>query len=77
MVSSIRGDTSTNCYSRNKKRYNFLWSYKKICINRTTTTMPIKHCGLGIIDIETQCKAIKWAVLSKFLRDKQQHNGQK
>ena len=31
--------------------------------------MPIKEGGLGIIDIETQCKAIKCAVLSRFLKD--------
>ena len=49
--------------------YNFLWSYKKVRVNRITTTMPIKDGGLGIIDIETQCKAIKCAVLSKFLND--------
>ena len=37
-----------------------------------TTTMPILIGGLGIIDIETQCKAIKCAVISKFLNDLQQ-----
>ena len=31
--------------------------------------MPIAAGGLGIIDIETQCKAIKCAVISKFLKD--------
>ena len=31
--------------------------------------MPKKDGGLGIIDIETQCKAIKCAILSKFLKD--------
>ena len=46
--------------------YNFLWSYKKIRINRITTTMPINEGGLGIIDIESQCKAIKCAILSKL-----------
>ena len=49
---------------------NFLWIYKKIRINRTTVTMPIKEGGLGIIDIETQFKAIKCAiVLSNHLED--------
>ena len=51
--------------------YNFLWSFKKTRINMTTTTMPIKAGGLAIIDIETQCKAIKCAVVAKFLRDRQ------
>lgn len=51
---------------------NFLWIYKKIRINRTTVTMPIKEGGLGIIDIETQFKAIKCAILSKFLRESAQ-----
>ena len=37
-----------------------------------TTTMPIAAGGLGIIDIETQCKAIKCAVISKVLKDLQQ-----
>ena len=49
--------------------HNFLWSFKKIRLNQVTTTMPIKDGGLGIIDIETQCKAIKCAILSKFLKD--------
>ena len=31
--------------------------------------MPIKEGGLGIIDIETQCKAIKCAILAKFIKD--------
>ena len=46
-----------------------MWSYKKIRVNRITTTMPIKDGRLGIIDIETQCKAIKCTALSKFLKD--------
>ena len=49
--------------------YNFLWGYKRIRINKITTTMPIREGGLGIIDIKTQCKAIKCAIISKFLRD--------
>ena len=49
--------------------YNFLWNFKKVRINMITTTMPIMIGGLGIIDIETQCKAIKCAVISKFLND--------
>ena len=49
--------------------YNFLWNFKKIRVNRVTTTMPINEGGLGIIDTETQCKAIKCAILSKFLKD--------
>ena len=32
--------------------------------------MPIKEGGLGIIDIETQCKAIKCAILAKFIKDR-------
>ena len=72
MVPSMRGDTSTNCYTRNK-RYIFLWSYKKICINRVTTAMAIQDGRLGTIDIETQCKAIKCAILSKFFRDIQEN----
>ena len=31
--------------------------------------MPKKDDRLGIRDIETQCKAIKCAILSKFLKD--------
>ena len=34
--------------------------------------MPVTIGGLGIIDIETQCKAIKCAVIAKFLRGIQQ-----
>ena len=34
-----------------------------------TTTMPVNIGGLAIIDIETQCKAIKCAVIAKLLRD--------
>ena len=52
-----------------KDIYNFLWGYKKIRINRVTTTMPINEGGLGIIDIECQCKAIKCAIISKLLTD--------
>ena len=51
--------------------YNFLWGYKKIRINKITTTMPIKDDGLGILHIKTQCKAIKCATISNFLRDTQ------
>ena len=39
--------------------FNFLWNYKKVRINRVTTRMLIKEGGLGILDIETQYKAIK------------------
>ena len=49
--------------------YNFLWNHKKICIDRVTTQMPIKEGELGITDIETQCKAIKCAILAKFIKD--------
>ena len=35
--------------------------------------MPINEGGLGIIDIETQCRAIKCAILSKFLKDTHQN----
>ena len=56
-----------------KDIYNFLWGYKKIRINRVTTTMPINEGGLGIIDIESQCKAIKCAIISKLLIDIQQN----
>ena len=52
--------------------YNFLWNFKKICVNMVTTTMPIGIGGLVVIDIETQCKATKYAVIAKFLRDIQQ-----
>ena len=52
--------------------YNFLWNFRKVRVNMVTTTMPINMGGLGIIDIETQCKAIKCAVISKFLNDLQQ-----
>ena len=52
--------------------YNFLWNFRKVRVNMVTTTMPITMGGLGIIDIETQCKAIKCAVISKFLNDLQQ-----
>ena len=51
--------------------YNFLWGYKKIRINKITTTIPIKDDGLGILHIKTQCKAIRCAKISKFLRDTQ------
>lgn len=34
-----------------------------------TTAMPGNTGGLAVIDIETQCKVIKSAVISKFLRD--------
>ena len=53
-----------------KDIYNFLWNYKKVRINRITTQMPIKEGGLGIIDIETQCKAIKCAIVAKFFKDR-------
>ena len=33
--------------------------------------MPIKDGRLSIIDLETQCKAIKCVILSKFLKDTQ------
>lgn len=39
--------------------FNFLWNYKKVRINRVTTQMLIKEGGLGILDVETQYKAIK------------------
>ena len=34
-----------------------------------TTTMPINIGSLAVIDIETQCKAIKCAGIAKFLWD--------
>lgn len=49
--------------------YNFLWNFKKIRVNMVTTAMPGNTGGLAVIDIETQCKVIKSAVISKFLRD--------
>ena len=52
--------------------YNFLWNFRKIRINMVTTRMPTTIEGLGIIDIETQCKAIKCAAIAKFLRDIQE-----
>lgn len=52
--------------------YNFLWNFRKIRINMVTTTMPVTTGGLRIIDIETQCKAIKCAVISELLNDLQQ-----
>ena len=64
------GSPAQNIHQQIKQDiYNFLWSYKKIRVNRITTTMPKKDGGLGIIDIETQRKAIKCAILSKFLKD--------
>lgn len=42
---------------------NFLWNFKKIRVN------TCKHMMTAVIDIETQCKAIKCAVIAKFLRD--------
>ena len=55
-----------------KDIYNFLWNFKKVRVNMATTTMPIDIGGLAVIDIETQCKAIKCAVIAKFLQDIQQ-----
>ena len=52
--------------------YNFLWNFSKIRINMVTTRKPITIEGLGIIDIETQCKGIKCAAIAKFLRDIQE-----
>ena len=42
MVFSIRGDTSKTYNTRNKKKtvYNFLWNYRKICVNVITTMIP-------------------------------------
>ena len=52
-----------------KDIYNFSWNFKKVRVNMLTTTMPINMGGPAIVDIETQCKAIKCAVIAKFLRD--------
>ena len=49
--------------------YNFLWNFTKIRVNMVTTTMPGNTGGLAVTDIETQCKVIKFAVISKFLQD--------
>lgn len=49
--------------------FNFLWNYRKVRVNRTTVTMPIKIGGLAILDIETQCKALQCSLIAKLIRD--------
>ena len=49
--------------------FNFLWDFRKIRVNMTTAAMPISEGGLGILDIEVQCKAIKSALIAKLIKD--------
>ena len=52
-----------------KEIYNFLWNFKKVCVNMLTTTMPIAVSGQAIIDIETQCKALLCSIVAKLNND--------
>ena len=54
----------------NRMIYDFLWNYKKIRVSRNTITQPIQKGGLGILDLETQCDAIKNTLIKMLIRDK-------
>ena len=44
-----------------------LWNYRNVWVNRNTTTLPIEMGGLAIMNIESQCKAIQYSILAKFI----------
>ena len=69
MVLRICGITSTKYSAANKARYIqlFVELQKDSC--KELLLLRKKDDRLGIRDIETQCKAIKYAILSKFLKD--------
>ena len=58
-----------------KDIHNFFWNYGKVRVNRNTITLPIEMGGLAIMNIETQCEAIQYSILAKFIRKKKSKHG--